>query len=249
MRIKSLNISSYGSFQSSGEIKFEEGLNLIVGQNNAGKSLILSSLKLRLENKPFKSSEIYEPYKLAPSSCDVHISLLGSEIEQAIFQLNGAALPIPTECAQDVSYFRHYLTSADIGVSIRKQSDVSFQAGAVPSVGPFASGWTTSHLVQKAPDQSTLHYLSHSNAVDGFVPITEQVWATKVFYFAPQRYNSARTVFGRYEKLAEDAQNIAGVLSFLIRERRSGFEKIVADMRDIFPSVQNITVTNRDTGM
>lgn len=70
MYVKSLKINNYKSFWESEEIPFEKGFNLIVGQNDAGKSALLECLLPGIENKPHRSlltaPEIRTPH--APDS-------------------------------------------------------------------------------------------------------------------------------------------------------------------------------------
>lgn len=48
MRISSFRISNYKSFIDSGEINLSPGFNVIIGQNNVGKTALFHLLKLHL---------------------------------------------------------------------------------------------------------------------------------------------------------------------------------------------------------
>jgi recombinational DNA repair ATPase RecF len=55
MLITSVRIQHYKSFLDSGEITLGSGFNVIVGQNNAGKTALLEGLGLRAGNNPHRS--------------------------------------------------------------------------------------------------------------------------------------------------------------------------------------------------
>ncbi len=54
MFISSFRLSNYKSYVDSQELTLSQGINLIVGQNNAGKSALLEGLSLTFENKPYR---------------------------------------------------------------------------------------------------------------------------------------------------------------------------------------------------
>lgn len=58
MHISRFQLNEYKCFHRSEEIRFEPGINIIVGQNNVGKSAFLEALGLRFTNQPYKSSRI-----------------------------------------------------------------------------------------------------------------------------------------------------------------------------------------------
>ncbi|MCI0330954.1 MAG: AAA family ATPase [candidate division Zixibacteria bacterium] len=62
MRIKTFKILNYKSFLSSEEIDFTSGFNVIVGQNNVGKTAFVEALSLTFSNHPHKSVKTV-PYK------------------------------------------------------------------------------------------------------------------------------------------------------------------------------------------
>ncbi|MDX2029493.1 MAG: AAA family ATPase [Blastocatellia bacterium] len=58
MHISRFQLNEYKCFHRSEEIRFEPGINIIVGQNNVGKSAFLEALGLRFTSQPYKSSKI-----------------------------------------------------------------------------------------------------------------------------------------------------------------------------------------------
>lgn len=56
-------IENYKCFRDPSKLKLEKGINLIIGQNNVGKTSMLETLELRFENNPHQSYETYEKSK------------------------------------------------------------------------------------------------------------------------------------------------------------------------------------------
>jgi AAA15 family ATPase/GTPase len=55
MYIKKLQVYNYKSYFNSKEMRFEPGINIIIGKNNAGKTSLLEVLTLDFEDHPHKS--------------------------------------------------------------------------------------------------------------------------------------------------------------------------------------------------
>jgi AAA15 family ATPase/GTPase len=55
MHISKFQLFNYKSFQDSGLLEFTQGINIIVGQNNAGKTALLEALTLNFSDVPHRS--------------------------------------------------------------------------------------------------------------------------------------------------------------------------------------------------
>jgi len=60
MRFSSFQIKNYKSFYASPEVSLTSGFNVIVGQNNAGKTALVEALALRFDHKPHRSLDTVE---------------------------------------------------------------------------------------------------------------------------------------------------------------------------------------------
>lgn len=56
MSVAAFELIDYKSFADSGEVQFEPGFNVIVGQNNVGKMAMAEALSLRFDNSPHLST-------------------------------------------------------------------------------------------------------------------------------------------------------------------------------------------------
>jgi predicted ATP-dependent endonuclease of OLD family len=54
--LKNFQLFNYKSFKDSGTLEFSPGINIIVGQNNAGKTALLEALTLKLSKNPHRST-------------------------------------------------------------------------------------------------------------------------------------------------------------------------------------------------
>src|SRR5258708_26430101 len=82
MKIETLRIQNYKSWIDSGELPLHPGKNIVVGQNNAGKSSILEILSLTAGHKPHRSLEtVPDQNSQSNHSSKIDITLSFSEGE------------------------------------------------------------------------------------------------------------------------------------------------------------------------
>ena len=82
----------------------------------------------------------------------------------------------------------------------------------------------------------------HSGGEDNLYVAMEHLWLANVFSFSAQRHSWGRSGFGREDKLKSDASNLAGILSKLQGERGNLFDQLVGHLREVFSTVQNLSV-------
>jgi AAA15 family ATPase/GTPase len=81
MKIETLKITNFKGFKESDEIKFGRRFNIIIGQNNAGKTSLIDALKFfERPNAPFREKGKSLAHQLNPySSFLIDISIKKSE--------------------------------------------------------------------------------------------------------------------------------------------------------------------------
>ena len=99
MRICSFKIQNYKSFLEPRELTLEEGFNLIVGQNNVGKTALLEALSLNFVGKPHRSqltaptpTSVINPL----SSALVKLAVSGTELRELLLDCTGFNVPVQT---------------------------------------------------------------------------------------------------------------------------------------------------------
>ncbi|MBI4823338.1 MAG: AAA family ATPase [Nitrospirae bacterium] len=68
MWIKTVRLVNFGSFKDSGGIEFSKSINVLTGQNNAGKSLILKSI-LQMQHPSVSVNDI----RKGEENCEIKI--------------------------------------------------------------------------------------------------------------------------------------------------------------------------------
>ena len=63
MFISELNIDNYKGFKSKNKIKFSEGMNVLIGHNNAGKTTVIEALRLLFDVNMSKNLKVDDFYK------------------------------------------------------------------------------------------------------------------------------------------------------------------------------------------
>lgn len=84
MYLSKIRVKDYKSFRDSGEIEFKSGINIIVGQNNSGKTTLLEALGIKIQDIPHRSlktqkNKIYTNDNADNSTLYVSLQLLGRD--------------------------------------------------------------------------------------------------------------------------------------------------------------------------
>src|SRR5579863_10395345 len=99
MWIKSFSIQNLKCFGNTGNHQLDKHVNVVVGQNNAGKTTLLRSLSQDFQCNLHKSSALKRGDPVNPISVlDIHFVASGSEVRNALMQYNiDAYVPIRSE--------------------------------------------------------------------------------------------------------------------------------------------------------
>src|SRR5260370_37513651 len=91
MRIDSVQVENYKSFYVPTRIHLTPGFNVVIGQNNVGKTALLEALSLRLESKPHRSQKTVRTKNAAVlnsgSQAEIGFELESGEIPQIMRSL------------------------------------------------------------------------------------------------------------------------------------------------------------------
>jgi len=100
MRIAEFQIHNFKSFSDSGVIELSPTMNIVTGQNNAGKTALLQALELEFpwsENRSINSRPSRNAPPEQPSRIDVTLSLSGSELESLTSGITDLRFEIPPD--------------------------------------------------------------------------------------------------------------------------------------------------------
>jgi AAA ATPase domain len=112
MYISHFKLTNFKSFREPAALSFSTGLNIIVGQNNAGKSALLEAIGLTPSAIPHKSPRT-APFEGAPppdmSTIEISFSLSREELMEMLSAMPGTkfVLPFPdytTDFARSIGF-------------------------------------------------------------------------------------------------------------------------------------------------
>ncbi|WP_417676467.1 ATP-dependent nuclease [Roseibium sp.] len=238
MKLSKVRITGFQSFSDSGDIEFSDGINLIVGQNNAGKSSLLRALQPGLPDDRHRSHEHWEEAMLPKPSVSLTIGISGQEFRLMLLRQEKNIMPTPGDQKAKV-YLDSLFAKSHIPVELRHT------AGQGPNAyfddQQYWNSIVTSSFRSK--NGALLFEGSVQGAGQGNLPnIIQEFWRSQMFYFAAERMTIGESSHGYVERLSPKANNLPAVLLTLSGNRGDTFTKLIQHLREIFPTVGNISV-------
>jgi AAA ATPase domain len=230
MWINSFRIQNYMSFRDSAEHDLSEHMNIIVGQNNSGKTALLKAIAMRFDNEPhrnpcFASDHVYNPQSI------VELKFLASGTEMRnILLASGqqASIPIPDSSKQ--------IPPRALLQQILERDEIRFKTQAFAG-GNWAAPYPSHQMFVPGPhDQSFLRTQANSSKSDftvgligGHADNMGQIMSAALrrttYFFDAQRLNVGRCQVGNRKDLESNASNLAEVL-LVLQHNRHKFERL-----------------------
>lgn len=273
MYISKFQLNNYKSYLTSSEIELGPGFNIIVGQNNVGKTALLEALRLNLRgnSRPHKSLRTVPSTGVAvePNSwADISIIVSREELLD-IHDNDIREFGIPIPISDEGMPFNRSRGIHDLNYHQSLYNWVFSHETFTISFRVSGEGWTipntTSFGLYDAPSGKgvTRHYTIHIVNPDGTILVSgpgngdesKSDFGFKLIpYFIDRIYSfRAERVIGRYnaglsEHLHPNAENLAEVLDNLQKNpfRFRRFNKLV---QSVLPQIQHITVQSPDVQM
>ena len=247
MRLKKLRIRGFQSFSDSGDIAFEDGFNLIIGQNNSGKSALLRALLPALADDRHRTPENWQDFKLPQPEAHLMIEVAGGELRDGMLRIGGTHnFPVSPHWQRDFRPIVAAYIDGDMHV---------FNVVARPGLS-FSSTYPSHALFKR--EQGETAFSARIQAVDGMLSIQSgrpqeqtdslpsavgRVWNEQMFYFAAERMTVGECGAAHAVRLQSNAANLPSVLNTLRNERGNIFDRLVEHLEEIFPTVGNLSVT------
>jgi predicted ATPase len=270
MHISKFKLHHYKSYLASSEIDLAAGFNIVVGQNNVGKTALLEALRLNFAGnaKPHRSLQtavtadsVLEPNSWADVSVLISRDEL-SDIHRNHLRRFGIPIPISDEGLPfDRSKGIHdpdYHRSLSDWVFSHETLTIRFRVNS--------KGWSilgnTSFGLYEAPTGKgvTRHYTIHVVKPDGTISITgpgndaeeqSDFGFQLIPYFRNRIYSfKAERVVGRCraglsEDLLPNAENLAEVLDNL-QKNHFKFQRFTKLVQIVLPQIKHISVQSPD---
>jgi hypothetical protein len=222
VRIKSIRIRNYKSYDDS-HIDFATMFNVIVGQNNSGKTALLEALDLsNFVSHAHKRMENGKPARQNPASqVDVEVVISGDELRE-IYLAKGGHFNIPVS-TNDSNIARIEVTQL-----------FAQQALVIPfCYEPDGSGWTStgqlplpySASIEVSKERET--WAVRNIQAKGFStdPIREQ-FLRSIYFSRAERLSLGRASLSSEKVLGSRAANLPTVLLNLQLERRARYDRL-----------------------
>lgn len=247
MRLTKIRVEGFQSFLDSGEVDFEDGFNLIIGQNNSGKSALLRAMLPEIPDDRHRRPDSWEAYKLPQPKISLIIEASGRELSNWILRLGGQQfIPVVPSKINDMPPVIDSMWLSPIHSAYLFRTNSSIFGGHYPTLKNFdyepGSQQTCASITV---DNGEMNISAQSRTEDSVPSIFWDAWNKDMFYFSAERMTIGESIHGHAFRLAPNASNLPNVLHTLHNERGDVFDKLVAHLTEIFPTVGNVSVRTR----
>jgi hypothetical protein len=254
MLIQSFRVQNYKSYLDTGEIKLSPGFNLIVGQNNVGKTALVEALSLQAPLNPHRSLKTM-PTRQTPLTADGLIdhtlSLTREEGWQLLRELPPPLyIPAVSGESRDDTLAR-FSAQIEQGLVLRAEYSQR-QGGWVSIIIGEQNLVVVQHQVYVArlrSDGSKHFDIEGPTSTHLYETVAGKIVSTfksRLYAFKAERLNVSESPHGNSPLLQPDARNLAQVLSLLQTSNPFQWQKLLQYVRSIFPQITEITVPDKD---
>jgi len=258
MYISEFKVGNYKSYRETPAVQLPPGFNIIVGQNNAGKTALLEALGLAFGPNPHRSLKTVPSPGLPPhavSWVDVAFSvgreellemMLASGTPQWYIAQPAPHDPLAGESPQN--FVRNMLSQKDYTFRLRLQKGgpgPDWRCPKAPSFGIYdamAPAQRVFFVFEVKPDKSTAYIGSQARQDETDLGLQlAPIFQSHVYRFHAERFNVGECAFGQNSNLAQNAANLPEVLNIL-QGNPSKFRELNALVSAILPHVRLVSV-------
>lgn len=246
MQLRKIRVKNFQSFLDSGEVEFADGFNLIIGQNNSGKSALLRAMLPTIPDDRHRTPSCWESFKLPEPSVAVTIGVSGNEIHDWPLRFQQQLqFPVTADEYPDVPTVMNEVFDLSLITITATRTHSQIFTANYPSHNRFQyDAGNQQYTALLTPSNGELH-ISPTQGGDTLPNLLWHAWQLDMFYFMAERLTIGEAVGGYAVRLAPNAVNLPNVLHTLSGERGNVFEKLVCHVSEIFPTVGNLSVRSR----
>ncbi|MGB3509819.1 MAG: AAA family ATPase [Microcoleaceae cyanobacterium] len=254
MYISKFQILNYKSFLDSGLLKFQPGINIIVGTNNSGKTALLETLALDFKDNPYRNirlRDIPNSNSLDESTANITFVLKKSEISTLI---DNGEIYIKDKNA--LSLFQEWFDeSKDVEVNVSNYNDepsivISDFPENINIFQPFCDSWGIRRakkvFVIETSDNGKLKLkekvIEFEQYRVNFPEVIFDELKGQIYRFNAERFHIGSCSSGNRVILNPSANNLAEVINKLqLPGRRKMYEKFNKYVNIMFPEIKEVS--------
>jgi len=264
MHIPKFQCGNYKSLQAPAAILLRPGVNVITGQNNAGKTALLESLTVNFKGNPHRSKKTIPTPWAEPSPISwAEISLTGTPKE--ILQLlrrplnsnwyvarpdHGSAIHAAAG-GNGQRILETIFSEESLTFRLQYQSNVNGQNNwampVVPSFGLYpashVAGTTYNFITMELRPDGTFSEIGGVSADQGndFGVSIASLFRNRMYRFSAERFNVGACQHGNSPILKPDASNLPEVL-MVMQANTTRFQQFNDALKSILPQIQHVSV-------
>lgn len=261
MYLSKFQVQNYKSFRNSGKIEFKQGINIIVGQNNSGKTALLEALSLNFEQKihesiktkpikngqgnndvvytdssiEFKSEEIKQIFKLSDFSAFKILSQTQSNFEPMSYP-NPGSVDFELEKEKNVLDFQNIVDDHNnLYIHLENKKYYLFQYGDYLEETPVEDKLIDVKLTK---DGKFYSFKPDEGNPQLFSYKINKYILKNIYRFYAIRINDDERIRTSNEELLPDASNLAEVLNALNTTKSGLYRRYIQKVREVIPSIK-----------
>lgn len=243
MKIDAIRVENYKGFHDSGFVSLHPKWNVIVGQNNAGKTAFMEGLRLSgnthnpHRDKRFPADHLWPPHSKFSARMNIQRQWL-----LKVWLRTGGQFHLPV-----LNDGRPHTELADFWEGEDLATEIEFVPGGAsskwPSHGLFPDQEEKWNVIFNTNGNYKIDAISNrqNNANDSLPHYVHAGRESFLYLFDAKRAASGTCPHGASSKLRSDAANLPEVLHTLMGNPDL-FEEYKGRVREIFPTIKSITV-------
>lgn len=253
MQISSLKIQNYKSFLDSGLIEFGPKFNVIVGENNSGKTALLEALSLRFVDIPHLSqTTVPRQGNPVPSNSRVEVTFKLEKVE--ILEIlkdyfPNFSVPLVNENRKDetAGLFVDWLNGERTIICALVSGNI--EHAKFPFEQKIYGNTTVASAFFNMEGDRPRYDRERGGATSAQDLLARKLAGllmNRVYAFRAERLFVGQHIFGNKKELKPDASNLPEVLNIL-QGNRSLFDEYNKLLNQVFPTIHHISVNPHDS--